>query len=441
MTRSAPLVAVMERLRRDGHKEAEVYAKKGRSRSVRYSPRSITTSFHEEAGWAVRAGDERRSFFHAQVGVPSPDIAWPEADGEGLRLPPARLVPEWHPPPDLEAPLMGEGEAIALFEGIGRELHEELQEDLPGAQLIFGQLDDGSSEAEILSSREVAATTRQRTAVLYLEAAAGKGRRHLVHLRLAAREGRHFQPLALARRLADRLLIAAKGGTPSRDRGELLLAPPVGAAILDALAPLWQGPAGESLVADLTDRRGRLASPILTLIDNGRLPGGIMEAPVDGEGQPTRPVTLIDHGVFRQPLLTWYEAGATGANRASGCMQRAGWRDLPQAGPTHLYLQPDPTTSVASLVENLQRGYYLLDVEGAARLENGGRRFAVPVCGFAMENGRPGGTVTRTWLTGSVSSFLNGIQAIARDLTFVPTSRGLVGAPTLLGRGLEIRQN
>jgi PmbA protein len=431
------LDAVIERLNGDGFKEVEVYAKRGRSRSFRYTPRTITSTFHDEAGWAVRAGDDRRSFFYATTGIPDPDAAWPDADGEGLRLPPARLVPEWTPPADLDAPLVGESEAVALFENVGRELDGEF----PGARLVFGQLDDGSSDADILSSREVRFTTRQRTAILHLEAAVVSSQAaRRVTLRLAEREARHFQPLALARRLADRLLIAVKGSAPSRDRGEFLLAPPVVVAILDTLSSLWLGPEAEERVADLTDRRGRLASAALTLVDDGRLPGGVLETAVDGEGQPTRSVVLIDEGIFRQPLLAWWQTGATRSNRASGCSQRPSWRDLPRPGPTHLYLKQDPGNSVAALVGGLQRGYYLLDVEGAARLTRGGRRFAIPVCGFAIDGGRPSSTLSNAWLVGSISSFLNGIHAVARDLTFLPAHNGLIGSPSLLGRGLEIRR-
>ncbi|MCP4546706.1 MAG: hypothetical protein GY835_09615, partial [bacterium] len=120
--------------------------------------------------------------------------------------------------------------------------------------------------------------------------------------------------------------------------------------------------------------------------------------------------------------------------------QRPGWRDLPRPGSTHLYLRPDTATSVASLIENLSRGYYLLDTEGAPRVAVDDNRFAVPVCGFAIEGGRPTGSITGTWLVGSVSSLMSGIVATARDLSFLPISGGMVGAPSLLIKGLELRQ-
>jgi len=428
------LAEVLERLA-GRWEEVEVYHKSGRSRSVRYTGGASCTAFHQEEGWAARAGDARRSFFYAATGAPRPDAPWPEADGLGLRLPAAKLVPEWTPPLDLDASLLGENEAQAFFEGLDRELAREL----PGARLTLGELDDGSSEAHLLSSREVAARVRRRTATLYLEAVGpGRGAR-AVTLRGVEREARRFHPLALARRLADRLAIAERGAAPPRDRGEFLLAPPVVVSLLDALSGLWVGPGAVAKIGQLMDRRGRVGSPAFTLVDDGRLPGGVLAAAVDGEGQPTREITLVEEGLFRQPLLAWWQATPS-TGRASGCAARPGWRDLPHPGPTHLYLRPEPALRAAALVEGVSRGYYLLDVEGAPRLEDPPRRFALPVCGFAIDGGRPTGSVAGGWLVGTVTAFLNGILTAARDLTFLPSRSGLVGAPTLLVKGLELRR-
>ncbi|MCP4664241.1 MAG: hypothetical protein GY856_53330 [bacterium] len=429
------LFAVLDKLSGEGWEEVEVYHKRGRSRTVRFAAHAAVTSFCQEEGWAVRAGDRRRSFFYAAGGEPRPDVAWPEADGRGVRLASAKPIPHWAPPSDLDVPLIGESETRGLFDALERELAGEL----PGARLVLGELADGSSESQLVSSREVEAAVRQRTATLYLEAV-GPGRgAQSISLRLAERDARRFNPLTLGRRLADLLTIVEKGSAPARDRGEFLLAPAVGVRLLGALSDLWLGPGAQEKAARLTDRRGKLASPAFTLIDDGRLPGGVLEAPVDGEGQPTREQQLVEEGIFRQPLVAWWQS-TSDPTRVSGCCRRPGWRDLPRPGPTHLYLRPDPATSVASLIENLSRGYYLLDTEGAPRVAVDDNRFAVPVCGFAIEGGRPTGSITGAWLAGSVSSFLNGIVTTARDLSFLPISGGMVGAPSLLIKGLELRQ-
>ncbi|HET9227289.1 MAG TPA: metallopeptidase TldD-related protein, partial [Thermoanaerobaculia bacterium] len=283
------------------------------------------------------------------------------------------------------------------------------------------------------------AKTRTRVATLHLEAA-GPGRPSpSASVYLSAREARRFHPTALARRLADRLAVSAQGAPPDRDRGELLLAPPIVARLLCGLLPLLVGPRAGTLLAGLRDRRGRIGSERLTLIDNGRLQGGVLEAQVDGEGAATREVVLVEEGVFRQSLLTWWQAEShPGTGAPSGCTNRPGWRDLPLPGPTHLYLKPDPRIPVAALLGSMTQGYYLIDVTGGGRFDLAGGTFALPVCGFAVEAGRASAPVARAWLCGGIGDLLQGIAGVGRDLTFHPLT-GMIGSPTILVSGLELR--
>lgn len=425
---------VLELLEDRGWEEREVFWKKGRSRSYRMDAGLETSSFRDEEGWAVRAGDRRRSFFLANTGPPNPDVHWPEADGHGLRLPAPRPVPAWKSPSTLDLPLIGESEARGLAEAIAREL----QQELPGSRLQRFELEDGSSEQSLRSGRGIRAEVRRRVATLRLEAIGSAGSRP-VAMTVVGRDARQLAPVAVARRLADRLAVAERGQAPERDRGEFLLAPEVFAGLLETLAPIWRGPEATALVRSLTDRRGRLGSEHLTLIDDGRFPGGPLEAPVDGEGLPTREVVLVGEGLFHQPLLAWWQSFSD-PSRSSGCTLRAGWRDLPSPGSTHTYLRPDSGTSVAGLLGGVHRGYYLLAGDGSPRLDLPSMRFATPVSGFALEGGRAVAPIASAWLTGTVTGLLQGLLGVARDLTFFPGPAGLVGSPSVLVRGLELRR-
>lgn len=412
---------------------AEVYLKQGRTRRYRVGVQGAEVTLSEERGWAVRAGSDRSSFFAAGSGRPQPGGPWPEPDGAGLRLPEPSAPARWRPPADLESPLAGEREVMALFEGFEKALRERA----PGARLLEGELDDGSSRAELVSSLGVRAELRRRLASLRLEVA-GPGRLPVsLRLELAAREPRRFAARELAGLAAERLDVR-QGGTPvARDRGELLLAPAVAAPILAALAPLWVGPQAGAVARRLQDRGGRIGSRRLTVIDDGRLPEGLLTGPVDGEGSPTREIPLVVEGRFRQPLLTWWQA-AGGRARGSGCVARPGWRDLPVPGPTHLYLRPEPGVTPAELAAAVSRGYHLIDALGPARVDLAGDRLAIPVCGVALRAGRRGKPFAGSWLYGGVGAFLQGLRAVGSDLAFLPLG-GLIGAPSLLVTGLELR--
>ncbi|MEO8503256.1 MAG: metallopeptidase TldD-related protein [Acidobacteriota bacterium] len=458
MTRPEEGLAAIQKA---GFSEAEVYAKRGRSRRLEIGPGGAAPGSSQstfciavEEGWAARAGGSQGTLFLAGTGTPRPaGAAWPSpstATGAALRLPEppsAAALADWRPPVDLESPLLGESEARAVLDGIARELAREL----PGARLSSASLEEGSSESELVSTRGMNVRWRSRAALLRVEAVLPGARGNVSHratLDAGERLAQSFAPAAIARRLADRLHVLQEGSAPERDRGEFLLAPPIGARLLLGLLPMLLGrsssPATQSPSRSDTERiltlqRGsRIASSCLTIVDDGRLAGGVLAAPVDGEGSATRELVLIADGEARQPLLPWWAARPP-ETRASGCVRRAGFRDQPGVGPSHLYVRPRAETSVASLLGGVARGYYLLDATGSGRWNFEADRFALPVCGFAVQSGRSMAPVAGAWLCGGISALLRGVQAVARDLAFFPLD-GMLGAPTLLVTGLELRR-
>ncbi len=426
------LEEVLVALTRQGLTRGEVYAKRGRSRRLELSPAGEVASFHEERGWAVRAGTGRGGFFAAATGDPDPGATWPEIEAPPVVLPEPAAPAAWSEPGDFAAPLVGETEGLRLLGSIGREL----QAELPGARLLSAVLEDGSSEAELASSRGVRARLRGRVAALRLEAAVPAPGTARAAVHLAAREARRFGAPALARRLADTLTVLAGGAPPAGPQGgAMLLAPPVGARLLAALLPVLVGPDAPALAQPLRDRHGRIGSEALTLVDDGRLPGGAFESPLDGEGLPCRAAVLVEAGEYQGPILAWWQA--RGVQAATGCSRRASWRDLPRPGPTHLYLKADTKLGVAALLGGVDRGAYLLDTTGAPRLDLAAGRFAVPVCGFAVAGGRASAPIARAWLSGELRALLRGLRATARDLSFFPLD-GMIGCPSLLVEGLEL---
>lgn len=424
------LAEVLAALAKRGLETAEVYWKRGRSRRVELEDGDWRASSALEEGWAVRAGDRQGAVFCAGTGAPPVEHDWPKAVSGTLRLPEPGSTEPWREPAELDAPLVGEAEVRALIESVARDLASEL----PGARLGRATLEEGASESDLRSTRGIEARWRGRAAILRLEASAGSD---AVAVDLTERQAASFRAASVARRLADRLLVARSGAAPERDRGEFLLSPAVAARLLHGLMPLLVGPRAEAHAAALRDSRGRLASRSLTIVDDGRLPGGALAAPCDGEGVPTREMVLIEEGIYRQPLLSWRDAKPP-TTRASGCTRRPSWRDLPAAGPTHLYVRPQPQIGVAALLGAVARGYYLLEATAAGRFDNDGDRFALPVCGFAVQSGRASAPVAKAWLCGSLGGFLRGVEGVARDLAFLPLD-GLIGSPTLLATGLEIR--
>lgn len=418
-------------LARRGLGEAELFTKRGRTRSYELGAHGRQATTHRESGWALRASGPRSSLMLGGTGEPGGDGRFPQPDGFPIPLPPATPPPDWRSPPSLEAPLIMESEALPLLEACERRLTHEL----PGARIVRLQLEDGHSEVELASTHGIAASYRGRTASLTMEVVGPDPERfHLAEL-FAEREARRFSPTALADRIANRIILERDGRRIERDRGEFLLAPGVAARVLAGVEPLLVGDRAAAGARELAGRGDRLAGAAVSIVDDGSLAEGLFTAPVDGEGVPTRRQTLVDAGVFRRPLVAWWRQ-APGAPLA-GCMRRPGWRGVPRLGPSHLFLVPDPSTPVGALLERVTRGYYFTDALGPGIFDPVANRFRLPVCGLQVRSGRAVQAVARAVLTGRLSALLGGIQAVGRDLAFVPAA-GFVGSPSLLVTGVEL---
>jgi predicted Zn-dependent protease len=419
---------VVQGLQGRGLRLVEAFHKEGRSRRFQRAGGCTDVQRLGEEGWAVRAGGPEGAFVEAGTGLPRPDHPWPQPTGEPLRLPPRREVGSWSPGRDLEAPLLGERQGLEL---LGR-IEAALARELPGARLENALLEDGASTFRLSTSEGIEAAWSSRLAALRLEAIWWEAGVRC-ELTLVEREARDLRPSELGRALADRLFVAGRGEAPEREGGTFLLAPAVGARLLEGLRPLWLGAGAASVAAALADRSGRIASPHFDLVDDGRLAQGALAAPVDGEGLPTGRVELVSKGLFERSLIPWWAAD----DALPGCCWRPGWRDLPAPGPGHLFLCPQPRVSPASLVAGISRGFYLLHAEAGA-FDMREQRFALPVSGFAVRDGVARAPVAQAWLCGAVPSLLRGLEGVARDLRFFPLG-GMLGSPSLLVRDVELQ--
>ena len=416
--------ALLARLARFG--EVEICEKRGRSRRVERDASGEQGITAVEAGWAVRAGDLRRSFFVAGTGELPTAGNWPEPTPHPLWLPEARPAAARPETAGLGAALAGESEARALLAAIERELGREA----PAARLVAAHFEEGTSETSIVSSLGVRARQSHRAAWLRLEAARGP---LTVVAESWVREARELKALALARRLADRL--EALAGEESPGGGALLLAPPVGARLLAAMVPGLVGREAAARGALLGGVGATLGTPRISIVDDGARPDGLLAAAFDGEGVPCGAVTLVEAGRLARPLLAWWESDTPAS--ATGCMRRASWRDLPRRAPTHLHLLPDPEVSPRDLLAAGGAVAYVIDVEGGVRADPASGTFALPVSGFALLDGRDAGGFGRRWLRGNLRHWLTGVRALGRDLAFV-AGDGMFGAPSLLCEGLEL---
>ena len=203
--------------------------------------------------------------------------------------------------------------------------------------------------------------------------------------------------------------------------------------LLEVLASSFLGESvqkGKSLFAG---RMGeRVFSELVSVRDNGLLPGGMGSAPCDGEGVPHRDTALITKGVLEAFLYDSYWGERMGAP-STGNAVRGGVKGPPRMGVHNLCIQPGEA-SLETLVAGVERGVLITDVMGMHTANPISWDFSVGAAGFYLEGGKVRYPVKGIALAGNLLELFRGVDLVGNDLRFF----GSAGSPSLRIRELDV---
>jgi PmbA protein len=203
----------------------------------------------------------------------------------------------------------------------------------------------------------------------------------------------------------------------------------VGAQILGAIAGELTADAWQLKRSFLLDRMGEtVGSSMVTLMDNGRLKGGLASAPFDAEGVPTKATRLVDEGVLQNLMYDSYTA-AKEDKVSTGNAQRNGHRGMPGLAASNFYMQAG-TKSPEEIIKGVESGFYVLSVMQTGGINPINGDCSMSANGLWIENGelkQPVGGVT---IATSLDDFLMNVSEVGNDMQQVPFG-SVVGVPTL----------
>jgi PmbA protein len=202
----------------------------------------------------------------------------------------------------------------------------------------------------------------------------------------------------------------------------------------ELLGQVFRAVSGYSVFRNATFLKGRIgeavASPLLTVVDEGRRPRGLGSRPFDGEGLPTRRNVPIEAGVLRHYLCDSYSARKIGA-RSTGSARR-GVSGGPSVGAGNLSFQAG-ATSPDDIVGGVERGLYVTDLIGfGVDLVSGD--YSQGAAGQWIEKGRFVHPVHEVTIAGNLKQMLRDVDAVGSDLEF----RGSSASPTLRVRKMTV---
>jgi PmbA protein len=174
----------------------------------------------------------------------------------------------------------------------------------------------------------------------------------------------------------------------------------------------------------LAGRRGQqIASPIVTILDDGTLRRGLGTRPFDGEGSQTRKNVVVDRGVLMRFLHT--SATARRENVSPTGNATRGYDSIPVVGPTNFYIDRG-SRSPESMIQETPKGLYVTGSAGFGFDITAGE-YSQQVEGFWIEGGKRSQPVEGVTVAGKLDEMLLGIDAVGKDLEF----RSNIASPTI----------
>jgi PmbA protein len=170
-----------------------------------------------------------------------------------------------------------------------------------------------------------------------------------------------------------------------------------------------------------------IASPLLTLVDDGRLaeaPGrpALGTEPWDAEGLPTRRNTLIEGGVLQTYLHTLKTAAEMGM--APTASAGRGFGSQPSATCFNLFPIAGEA-SPATLYRMAGNGVLITEIMGLHTVDPVSGDLSVGASGLRIRNGELAEPLDQLTFAGNLRDFLTRIAAVGSDLRWYGSSAGL----------------
>jgi TldD protein len=183
-----------------------------------------------------------------------------------------------------------------------------------------------------------------------------------------------------------------------------------------------------------TGRRGELvASPLVTLVDDGTVGSEWGCMAVDDEGRPAQRNVLIEDGVLTDYMWDYLRARKEG-RESSGNGRRESYRHLPMVRMTNTFLVPgveDPD----SIIANTPRGVYVAQLGGGqVNTATGDFTFGMTEA-YLIEDGRITEPIRDANLIGNGPDVLSKIDAVGSDFDMSPGTCGKDGQSVPVGCG------
>jgi len=177
----------------------------------------------------------------------------------------------------------------------------------------------------------------------------------------------------------------------------------------------------------------QVASPLVTLVDDGTVGSEWGTFAVDDEGRPAQRNVLIDRGVLTDYLWDYLRARKEG-RVSSGNGRRQTYQHLPMVRMTNTFLLPG-TEDADEIVAQTPKGVYVAKLGGGQVNTTTGDFVFGTTEAYLIEGGRITEPLRDANLIGNGPEILKRIDAVATDFAMTPGTCGKDGQSVPVGCG------
>jgi TldD protein len=194
---------------------------------------------------------------------------------------------------------------------------------------------------------------------------------------------------------------------------------------------------GESAFAGLMGQR--VASPGVTVVDDGTLPNRRGSLSIDDEGTPTQSTTLIEDGILVGYMQDRQNARLMGM-KPTGNGRRESYAHVPMPRMTNTYMLSG-TADPKEILASVKKGIYAVSFGGGQVDITSGKFVFSCTEAYLVENGKVGRAIKGAMLIGNGPDALTRVKMVGNDMELDPgigtcgkNGQGVpvgVGQPTL----------
>ncbi|MDH4228089.1 MAG: TldD/PmbA family protein [Deltaproteobacteria bacterium] len=186
---------------------------------------------------------------------------------------------------------------------------------------------------------------------------------------------------------------------------------------------------GKSMLKDKLGKK--VASSIVSIYDDGLMPGGWGSSLYDSEGVPRIKTALIKDGMCETFLYDSYWARRAG-KASTGSAGRGGFKGSPYVTTSNLYMEKG-SVPFDELLKGMGKGLIIKSILGAHTIDSVSGDFSLGASGLWVEDGKVAYPVRGMAIAGNLIELFSSVEAVGSDMRLM----GSTGAPSVLVGSIE----